>query len=80
MGSGIGRLYLLLALATAGSSVLFLASPADAVSTRHFTLDDAAELAAIFDEDFKANARSLLLDNYARELRTTSLDISSLSS
>jgi hypothetical protein len=41
---------------------------------------DAAELAAIFDEDFKANARSLLLDNYARELRTTSLDISSLSS
>ena len=41
---------------------------------------DAPELAAIFDEDFKANARSLLLDNYARDLRTTSLDISSLSS
>lgn len=40
------RLTVLLALATAASSALFLASPADAVSTRHFTLDDATELAA----------------------------------
>ncbi|MEZ4246894.1 MAG: hypothetical protein R3B99_01430 [Polyangiales bacterium] len=40
------RLYALLALTSVASSALLLASPADAVSTRHFTLDDAASLAA----------------------------------
>ncbi len=40
------RLYVLLALASAASSALWLASPVDAVSTRHFTLDDASELSA----------------------------------
>ena len=38
------RLLLLVAATTAASSLLFFVSPADAVSTRHFTLDDAASL------------------------------------
>ncbi len=38
------RLILLVAATTAASSLLFFVNPADAVSTRHFTLDDAASL------------------------------------
>lgn len=38
------RLILLVAATAAASSLLFFVSPADAVSTRHFTLDDAASL------------------------------------
>ncbi len=38
------RLILLVAATSAASSLLFFVNPADAVSTRHFTLDDAASL------------------------------------